>query len=171
MKMNRNDSETLAETIHASRENGYQTGAPLKRIMTGLTALAVALAVALALILASVVPSHADKRGDDLAKALAAALIIGAIINHVDKKNPPAPAPQPTHVRRPRVPSVCAMEIGHNNGQDWTIVYPERCLREEGFSYRLPECGRTVRIQGHRQRVYSEQCLRNAGFRIGGRRY
>lgn len=167
MRMNQNFSETLAETIHASRNSSDQTNAPLKRMMGGLTALA----VALALILASAVPSRADRRGDDLAKALAAALIIGAIINHVDKKTPPAPVPQPTHVRRPRVPSACAMEIGHNNGHDWTIVYPERCLREEGFSYRLPECGRSVRIQGHRQRVYSEQCLRDAGFRIGGRRY
>lgn len=129
MRMDQN----FSETIHASRNSGDHTGAPLNRMLAGLTALAVAMALALAMILTSAVPSHADKRGDDLAKALAAALIIGTIINHLDNNNPPAPAPQPPHVHRPWVPSVCAMEIDRSQGHDRITVYPERCLRDAGF--------------------------------------
>ena len=45
-------------------------------------------------------------------------------------------------------------------------MYPERCLRSEGFNYQMPDCGRSVRIYGQPDWVYSEQCLRDAGFRF-----
>ena len=46
-------------------------------------------------------------------------------------------------------------------------MYSESCLLDEGFNYRLPDCARPIRIYGQRDYVYSEQCLRDAGFRVG----
>lgn len=159
-------SETLAETHFALRSRAVPKN-PIKSLMGGLTALA----VAASLLMASALPSHADKKGDDLAKALAAIIIIGTIANNIDNKNdakkrPHHPKPQPA--KHPRVPGVCAIEIDSNAGRPVTM-YTESCLREEGFNYRLPNCARSVRIYGQRDRVYSAQCLRDAGFKLGGR--
>ena len=63
-----------------------------------------------------------------------------------------------------------SIEIAGNSGT--ATVYGERCLRDEGFSYRLPQyCARTARIYGQSDRIYSDQCLRDAGFRVGSARY
>ena len=159
-------SETLAETQFALR--GLKTTAvrsPLKRLMRGMTALA----VAASLVLATAAPSQADKRGDDLAKALAAAIVLGLIVNNVKKNKPaPAPVPHPQPVKKPRVPGVCAIEIDSDDGYP-VVVYSESCMRDEGFDYRLPDCARSVRIYGQRDRIYSAKCLRDAGFRVGGK--
>jgi hypothetical protein len=104
------------------------------------------------------------------------ATIVGIIANQASKNRHraqpvdpyPPYQPQPTH--QPRVPSVCAIEIAGNSGT--ATVYGERCLRDEGFSYRLPQyCARTARIYGQSDRIYSDQCLREAGFRVGSSRY
>lgn len=158
-------SETMAETHFAL--HGTKTPAarnPLKRLLGGMTMLA----VAGSLVLATAVPSHADRRGDNLAKALAAAIVLGLIVNNAKKHNDqPAPPPKPAPVKQPRVPGVCAIEIDSDQGYPVT-VYTESCLRDEGFDYRLPNCARSIRIYGQRDRIYSAQCLRDAGFRVGG---
>ena len=158
-------SETLAETQFALREARITpVRSPLKRLMAGLTALA----VAASLMLATAAPSYADKRGDDLAKALAAAIVLGLIVNNAKKHKPaPAPVPHPVPVKKPRVPGVCAIEIDSDDGYP-VVAYSESCMRDEGFDYRLPNCARSVRIYGQRDRIYSAKCLRDAGFRVGG---
>jgi hypothetical protein len=124
---------------------------------------------AAAMVLATAIPAKADKK-DDLAKALIAALVVGAIAHELkdDKKPAPAPIPEPEPVRSKRVPSVCAISI---DGADRSVtLYSEGCLREEGFDYRLPRgCANSATIFGERDRVYSAQCLRGAGFRVTGR--
>jgi hypothetical protein len=126
-------------------------------------------AAALALILATAIPAKADKK-DDLAKALIAALVVGAIAHELSDRDKPAPvpAPVPEPVKNKRVPSICAISI---DGADRSVtLYPESCLRAEGFGYRLPRgCANSATIYGERDRVYSAQCLRDAGFRVSGR--
>ena len=123
-------------------------------------------AAALALVLATAIPAKADKK-DDLAKALIAALVVGAIAHEVNDRKKPAPAPLPEPVSSKRVPSVCAISI---DGADRSVsLYPESCLRSEGFRHRLPRgCSNTATIFGERDRVYSAKCLRDAGFRVQG---
>lgn len=156
-------SETLAETHFALRSRAEAPKDPIKKVLAGLTAIA----VAASLLMASALPSHADKKGDDFAKALAAIIIIGTIANSIDNKNDDKHHPKPQPVKQRRVPSVCAIEIDSDRGSPVT-VYTESCLRDEGFSQRLPDCARSVRIYGQRDRIYSAQCLRDAGFRLGG---
>jgi hypothetical protein len=126
-------------------------------------------AAALALVLATAIPAKADKK-DDLAKALIAALVVGAIAHELTDKDKPAPVPVPVPepVKNKRVPSVCAISI---DGADRSVtLFPESCLRAEGFDYRLPRgCANGATIYGERDRVYSAQCLRDAGFRVTGR--
>lgn len=124
-------------------------------------------AAALAVVLATAIPAKADKK-DDLAKTLIAALVVGAIASELKDKDRPAPVPVPEPVRSKRVPSVCAISI---DGADRSVtLYPESCLRSEGFDYRLPRgCANAATIFGERDRVYSAQCLRDAGFRVTGR--
>jgi hypothetical protein len=124
-------------------------------------------AAALALVLATAIPAKADKK-DDLAKALIAALVVGAIAHELKDKDKPAPVPVPEPVKNKRVPAVCAISID-GAGRSVTL-YPESCLRSEGFNYRLPRgCANGATIFGERDRVYSAQCLRDAGFRVTGR--
>lgn len=169
-------SETLAETFHALRETSTKPAFALKRQGNRL----MAALVAVSMLAASATPSLADKRGDDLAKALAAALAIGLVVNAINNnkkhaaatpapqprtgyyKNP-RPAPQPVY--QPRVPAACAIEMDSSN-YGTVRMFPERCLRSEGFNYRMPDCGRSVRIYGQPDWVYSDQCLREAGFRV-----
>lgn len=122
-------------------------------------------AAALAVVLATAIPAKADKK-DDLAKALIAALVVGAIAHELKDDKKPAPVPEP--VKQPRVPAVCAISI---DGADRSVtLFPESCLRQEGFDYRLPRgCANGATIFGERDRVYSAQCLRDAGFRVSGR--
>lgn len=153
-------SPTLAETAHALRHAGTAPGLAMKRQANRL----VAALVAVAMLFASALPSHADKRGDDLAKALAAMLVLGLVVNAIDNSHSrPKPKPQP--VRHPRVPVRCAIEMDSDH-YGRVSLYPERCLRAEGFNHRLPDCGRWVRIYGQPDWVYSGQCLREAGFRV-----
>lgn len=138
-----------------------ETDKPKRRIVTALT---VAVTV-LALMVTSAPAAHADRSSDDLAKALVAALAIGAIVHSIDKGR--ADPPRPNQVRSPRLPSVCAIEIAGKRRD--VVVYPERCLRREGFDYRLPRhCANDARVFGRTDRVYGESCLRDAGFRTEG---
>lgn len=116
-------------------------------------------ALVLALVLGLAMPAKADKK-DDLIKGLAAALVVGAILNELDQKAEAKP------VRQPKVPAVCAITI-HGDERSVTL-YPERCLRREGFDERLPKsCANSATIYGRDDRVYSASCLRSAGFRLG----
>ena len=133
------------------------SGRRLASIVTGAAA-------ALALVLATAIPARAEK--NDLAKALIAALVVGAIAHELKDNDRPVPRPEPAKTKR--VPAVCAISI---DGADRSVtLFPESCLREEGFSYRLPRhCANSATIFGKRDRVYSAQCLRDAGFRVTGR--
>lgn len=122
-------------------------------------------AVALSLILGAALPAHADRK-DDLARALIGALVVGAIVKGLDDRATPAPAPEP--VRSNRVPAVCAISI--DGARQSVTLFPESCLRREGLTQRLPRgCANSARIFGREDRVYSAQCLRDAGFRVGVR--
>jgi hypothetical protein len=115
-------------------------------------------AVVLALALGVAMPAKADKK-DDLAKALIGALVIGVIVSELND------TPKPEPVKRPRVPSVC--EIAIQGAQRIVSLYPESCLRDEGFAYALPrDCATRAKIFGRKDWVYSAQCLRDAGFRV-----
>lgn len=140
------------------------SGRRLAALMTGGAAV-------LALVLATAIPAKADRK-DDLAKALIAALVVGVIANELKDRDKPAPVPVPVPVPEPvkskRVPSVCAISI--DGAERSVTLFPESCLRAEGFDYRLPRgCANSATIYGERDRVYSAQCLRDAGFRINGR--
>jgi hypothetical protein len=144
------------------------SSAPAQRGMSGhrFTTLLTGGAAVLAMVLATAMPARADKN-NDLAKALIAALVIGAIV-HETKKDDPKPVPLPEPVRQKRVPAVCAISI--EGAERDVTLYPESCLRREGFDYRLPRgCANNARIFGRDDRVYSAQCLRDAGFRLTGR--
>ena len=167
-------SMTLAETEFGSRilpaNAGHADAVIVKttRTRNRLFALLIAVATALALVFASAVPARADRNKDDVLKALAAIAAIALISKAVkDKKRRHTPAP-PAPVQMPRVPGVCAIEIGSGRGS--VIGYVERCLREEGFNYRLPTgCATSIRIYGRADRFFPEQCLRDAGFRTPNR--
>jgi hypothetical protein len=157
-------SATMAETMLCLAPASRKPLARRKRLM----APAIAALTCLSLMLGATSPAFSRDRDDDLAKALAAAIVLGLIVNHANKKkrhDPPAPAPEP--VRAPRVPAVCAIEIDGNHRS--VTVYPESCLRDEGFDYRLPRnCAKTARVYGRPDRIYGVQCLRSAGFRVSG---
>ena len=150
----------MPSTFPATLSCGLRaTPRPLARIAASLTAAV----TVLALLVSSAVPARAN---DDLAKAVVAAIAIGAIVHSLDKGRATA-APVPEQVRSPRVPAVCAIEI--EGPRRATTVYPERCLRREGFDFRLPRhCSREARIFGRPDRIYPASCLRDAGFRVGG---
>ena len=130
-------------------------------------------AAALAVVLAATIPAKADSK-NDLAKALIAALVVGAIAHELKDNDKPAPVPVPVPLPEPepvsskRVPAVCAISI---DGTERSVtLFPESCLRAEGFKPRLPRgCANTATIYGARDRVYSAQCLREAGYRVSGR--
>ena len=145
----------------ASRGIG-ETGTSGRRFAAMLTGAA----LVLALVLGAAMPAKADKK-DDLAKALIGALVVSVIVNELnDKPKPPVVQPEP--VRQNRVPSVCAISI---DGAERSVsLYSENCLHREGFDARLPRgCANDARIFGRDDRVYSAQCLRDAGFRLSGR--
>lgn len=128
-------------------------------------ALITAGAVALALVLATAIPAKADKK-DDLTKAVIAALALGVLAHELKDKDDRDDRGR-VPVRDARVPSVCAISI--DGAERSVTLYAEHCMRREGFDYRLPRCGNTASIFGKRDRVYSAQCLRDAGFRVSGR--
>lgn len=151
-------SMTLAETAFASRTAKAPIAQPTRsRVMS----LLVAGTTALAMVAGSAAPAHADRGGNDALKALAAIAVIALIAKAVkdDKHHHDAPTP----VQAPRVPGVCAIEIG--SGQGAVTGFAEHCLRDEGFNYRLPVgCATDIRIYGRADKFYPEQCLRDAGF-------
>jgi hypothetical protein len=127
----------------------------------------------LALALGAALTAKADRK-DDLAKALLGALVVGVIVNELNAKPkaPPAVVPPavvtPEPVRSNRVPAVCAITI--DGAERSVTLYPESCLRREGFDRRLPrDCANQASVFGRDDRVYSAQCLRDAGFRVSGR--
>lgn len=151
-------SMTLAETAYVRRTVSHSVKKPVRsRFMV----LLIAGATALAMIAASAVPAHADRRSNDTLKALAAIAVIALIAKAAKEKK--HRQNRPTPVRSLRVPGVCTIEIGSGRGS--VVGYAERCLREEGFNYRLPQgCATDIRIYGRLDKFYPEQCLRDAGF-------
>jgi len=157
----RNDDRSRPRRI-ASR-GIPESGISGRRLATLVTAGAAALALALGAAL----PAKAD-RSEDLAKALLGALVVGVLVNELDDGRTAAPRgipPRPATSRR--VPAVCAITI--DGAQRSVTLYPESCLRREGLKAGLPQrCASPARIFGRRDRVYSAQCLRDAGFRVPG---
>ncbi len=152
-------SETLAETMLLTRDGAR------RRLRLRFVALVMAVALAMGLI-GTAGPARADD--DDLVKALAALAIVG-IIAHASQQDHLQPAPVPRPVAGPKVPGVCAIEIVGQHSR--ATVYGERCIRAQGFGWRLPQgCARPARIYGQNDRIYTPQCLQNAGFRIGSNR-
>ena len=149
-------SMTLAETANVCRNLAHSTAKPARgRLMTFI----VAGTTALAMLAASAAPAHADR--NDTLKALAAIAVIALIAKAA--KDSKRHQTSPTPVQSPRVPGVCAIEIGSGRGA--VTGYAERCLREEGFNYRLPGgCATDIRIYGRTDKFFPEQCLRDAGF-------
>lgn len=152
-------SMTLAETAFVSRTLPAKRTPPIRnRLVT----LLVAAATALAMITASAVPARADRNNDTL-KAIAAIAAIALIAKAVKDNKRRHANPPPAPVRSPRVPGVCEIVIG--SGQGSVTGFAERCMREEGFNYRLPTgCATSIRIYGRLDKFYPEQCLRDAGF-------
>lgn len=152
-------SDAFKSKAHVIASRGIsESGVQPRRFATLLTGGA----VAIALILGAALPAKADKK-DDLAKALIAALVVGAIAHELNDKDKPRPEP----VKRPRVPAVC--EIAIDGSGKSVSLYSENCMRREGFDYRLPRgCANSAKVFGRKDRVYSAQCLRDAGFRISG---
>lgn len=165
-------SETLAETMLLTR------GTKPRRLRLRFVALVTAVAVAFGL-LGTAGPARADN--DDLVKALAALAVVGIIAHGMNKekkaKKPretpkprPVQKPVPQPIRAPYVPEVCAIEI--QGARTAATVYGENCLIRQGFDWRLPAyCARPARIYGRDDRIYTEQCLQDAGFRTGGAPY
>ena len=132
----------------------------------GLAGLLTAGAVVLALVLGTALPARADRK-DDLAKALLGALVLGVIVNELTDKPRAAPVviPPPVPATSRRVPTVCAISI--DGSQRSVTLYPETGLRREGVQGRLPvACANTATVFGRKDKVYSAQCLRDAGFRV-----
>lgn len=170
-------SETLGDTTQITRSLPRPPAQDSRSISRRLVAVVAAAATALGLLAGTSVPARADN--DDLAKALAALAIVGIIASQTNRNRgqqfqyaprEPHPSHHPRPARLPRIPATCAIEISGNSGT--ATVYGENCLRQQGINARLPEyCARTARIYGQRDRIYSDQCLREAGFRVGGARY
>ncbi|MBL4927041.1 hypothetical protein [Fuscibacter oryzae] len=176
--LNDMNSETLAETALLQARNA---AAPKPvRLWKGIAMLAAAAAV----VLVGATPMQADEDSDNLAKIIVGGLIVGAIVN--DMKHRDGDRPQyddedyygsgdyyrgdhykarDRHNRR-RIPEDCAITIDSRDSGRVTL-YGGRCLRDYGFRD-LPDCGRSVRIYGQRDKLFSAQCLRRAGF--GGSR-
>lgn len=155
-------SMTLAETAYVSRTLRPTTKKPARsRFM----AIFIAGVTAFAMIIASGLPARAERNNNDALKALAAIAAIALIAKAVkDNKRRHAP---PVPVQLPRVPGICAIEIGSGTGS--FTGFSERCLREEGFNYRLPQgCATNIRIYGRLDKFYPDQCLRDAGFDTRG---
>ncbi|MCX7286390.1 MAG: hypothetical protein NTW20_02200 [Rhodobacterales bacterium] len=124
-------------------------------------------AVAVALVLGAALPAKADSK-DDLAKALIAALVVGALVNELTDEPRARPVLKPAPARYGTVPSICAITI--DGSKKSVTLFAESCLRAKGFENQLPQgCANTARIFGRFDRVYSEQCLHDAGFRVSRR--
>jgi hypothetical protein len=171
-------SATLAETVLVQGRRSAP-GKPA-RLWKGLTMVAAAAAV----VLIGAAPMQADEDSDNLAKIIVGGLIVGAIVNDMQHRDGDRPQyddsdyygsddyygdnrhrSRDRHNRR-RIPGECAITIDSRDSGLVTL-YGGRCLRDYGFRD-LPDCGRSVRIYGQRDKLFSAQCLRRAGF--GGSR-
>jgi hypothetical protein len=164
-------SDTLAETAHVTLPRPSLPPPLSRRLVAGLAALA----TALSLLAATAVPARADN--SDLVKAIAGLAAVALIAREIDKSDRRSARPRAQPVRdpvkaplvRPGVPAVCAIDID-GTSTPTVRVFAERCLREEGFTWRLPEsCARTVRIFGRPDRIFPATCLTDAGFDTGAR--
>lgn len=150
-------AEYRSKSVQIASKGIAENGVSGRRFATLLTGGA----LVLALVLGAAMPAKADKK-DDLAKALVAALAIGVFAHELKDK------PKPTKVKQTRVPSTCAISI--DGAKKSVTLYSENCLKREGFSHRLPRgCANNAQIFGKHDRVYSTQCLQDAGFRISDR--
>lgn len=164
------NSETLAETALLQG----RTAAPRRsaRLWKGMALLAAAVAV----VVAGARPTLADEDSDNLAKIIVGGLIVGAIVNDMQHRDGDRPRYQDDdyyqtrdrHNRR-RVPGECAITIDSRDSGRVTL-YGGRCLRDYGLR-NLPDCGRSVRIYGKRDTLFSAQCLRRAGYRTNDKRW
>lgn len=171
------NSAVLAET--ALGQNRRSAPGKPARLWKGLTMLAAAAAV----VLVGTAPMQADEDSDNLAKIIVGGLIVGAIVN--DMKHRDGDRPQyddgdyygsgdyydgdrykARDRHRRSIPQDCAITIDSRDRGRVTL-YGGRCLRDYGYR-NLPDCGRSVRIYGQRDKLFSAQCLRRAGF--GGSR-
>jgi hypothetical protein len=155
-------AEYRSKSVRIASRGIAESGVSGRRFATALTGGA----LVLALILGAAMPAKADKK-DDLAKAVIAALVVGTIFHELNDK-PKAVPLKPEPVKQKRVPAVCSISI--DGAQRSVSLYSENCLRRKGFNHRLPRgCANDARIFGRDDRVYSAQCLRDAGFRLSGR--
>lgn len=168
------NSATLAETavIQARSAAPRKTG----RLWKGLTLTA----AALAMVIAGSRPMLANEDSDNLAKIIVGGLIVGAIVNDMQHRDGDRVQyddsdyydngdyyggdryrARDRHHRR-NIPQECAITIDSRDSGRVTL-YGGRCLRDYGFR-NLPDCGRSVRIYGKRDQLFSAQCLRRAGW-------
>ncbi|WP_103332129.1 hypothetical protein [Pseudotabrizicola formosa] len=143
------------------------TPQPLRRLAavlaTGLTILVLMAAIG--------GPARADQQRGGVAKPLMPALAVGIAVHPgTTARTHPAYLPPLVQVRSPRIPAACAVEI--SGARRDITVYPERCLRRQGFVDRLPRhCAYQARIFGRTDRVYAQDCLRHAGYRVDSGRH
>jgi len=139
--------------------------------------------LAVSVMLSSTVPVRAEASDRDLVAALVALGVIGVIVSEANRKKSArkvvqhaphwhTPIPQHAQPQHPQpqrgrpVPEACAIEIEDRNHRN-VVVYTATCLRDYGIA-RLPDrCARVIRFYGREDRIYSEGCLREAGFRFG----
>ena len=180
--LNDMNSATLAETALIEARSTEMPGPA--RLWKGFAMLAAAAAV----VLAGATPMRADEGSDNLAKIIVGGLIVGAIVNDMKHRDGDRPRYDDENYgsgyygnndyyggdrhkardrnNRRRIPDDCAVTIDSRDSGRVTL-YGGRCLRDYGFR-NLPDCGRSVRIYGQRDTLFSAQCLRRAG--IGGSR-
>ncbi|WP_225027212.1 hypothetical protein [Xinfangfangia pollutisoli] len=138
----------------------------------GFTRMFTAGAAVVALVLSTTLPARAAPDGEDYLKTIIGLAIIGAIAKSANDKKKDrdddhyVPAPKPGKDKGRRIPASCAIEIAGKKRD--AVVYPESCLREAGVTRNLPRnCSNEAKIFGEWDRIYSAECLRSAGFRVG----
>lgn len=157
---------TIKFTARAQRITSLEQSDSPEQSGRRLAGMVTAGAAALALVLGAALPAKADNK-DDLAKALLGALVVGVIVTELNDRDRDREHGWIEPVKHKRVPSSC--EIAIQGAHRTVSLYPESCLRREGFDFRLPRgCATSARIFGREDRVYSAQCLREAGFRVRG---
>lgn len=159
-------------TFPAARIIRPETATSPRRMGAMLTAGAAILAV----VLSTAVPAQAAPDSEDMLKTLLGLAIIGAIANEANKDNKKPrytdddyyPAPSKPHKKKKgyTVPASCAIQISGKKRD--AVVYSESCMLRAGVNRNLPyNCSNEAKIYGRWDTIFSEQCLRNAGFRLG----
>lgn len=159
-------------TLPAARIIRPDTATSPRRMGAMLTAGAAILAV----VLSTAVPAQAAPDSEDMLKTLLGLAIIGAIANEANKDNKKPgrydddryyPVPSKPHKKKGyTVPASCAIQISGKKRD--AVVYSESCMLRAGVNRNLPyECSNEAKIYGRWDTIFSEQCLRKAGFRLG----